>query len=412
LSIVGAFLSDLCVVDIIPFQPGNINEELQPQLKTPDGRKWGYDGFEKLAKRFPSRRWKFYHNVLRKYSGGLAMFGYFRTLDEQRKSPPKQANRWLADLRGKIILALAEKTLTKEELALQIGGRKEILDKKLQEMMSYNPPAVVFLNNRYQTKIPILTEDDLALLLPSYYQIAETIFHNVVIPHLAERKSMAQELDYRWPLPADTFVRDKALQMLVEEHLLSSVQAPPVDWNFGLWGWRGFLPMHDQITDNIMPDPFLKTPISAEEKHKLEEANAIVNRIIQGEKYIDTSTPVGAFLTFMSGFVNSDINALKAVHAPLDQINEGYLQKGENRGRSEFLKKVYIRRLPPLVPEAPKKNDVSPVFVTHEEGYDMTFVFFYYHGGWKFLFNNRLGDGLWQTYVQKELQAKLNTLPQ
>jgi hypothetical protein len=35
---------------------------------------------------------------------------------------------------------------------------------------------------------------------------------------------------------ADTYVRDKAIQILVEKGLLSPVPNAPVDWTFGFWG--------------------------------------------------------------------------------------------------------------------------------------------------------------------------------
>ena len=112
----------------------------------------------------------------------------------------------------------------------------------------------------------------------------------------------------------------------------------------------------------------------------------------------------------MSGFINSDIQALKVVHEPSIHITTSYLERNENKEKSEFLKKIYIRRLPPFDHETLSSKDVSPIFVMHEEGYEMTFVFFYYEGSWKFLFNNRRGDGLWQTNVKKVLQEKLDSI--
>jgi hypothetical protein len=93
------------------------------------------------------------------------------------------------------------------------------------------------------------SEADFPLFLPELDRIAEKIFREVSLPHLKERKERAMVLGYRWPLPADTYVRDKAIQMLVEETLLSSIPEPPVDWNFSVWGWKGFLRMHREIIE-------------------------------------------------------------------------------------------------------------------------------------------------------------------
>jgi DNA-binding transcriptional ArsR family regulator len=76
LIVVGALLSDFCAVDRIPFWPQNVGEEKEYYLRTPEGKPWGFAGYEKLPKRFPSCRWMFYQNQFRKYNGAIARFGY------------------------------------------------------------------------------------------------------------------------------------------------------------------------------------------------------------------------------------------------------------------------------------------------------------------------------------------------
>jgi len=249
LIITGAFLSDFCVVDRIPFKNENFTKEMQPPLGKEGQKKWGYEGFEILPKRFPSRKWMFYQNVGSLPEGGISRFGYFRYPDEERKSPPKRPERLVYLSKGKALLALAEKPLTQRELGEKTGFENEILMNSLEELMGYNPPAVVLEEGKYQTQIPILTESDFQLLLPELDRIAEKIFREVVLNHLQEKKDKAKELGFRWPLPAGMYVRDKALQILIEEGILCCVQDPPVDWNFNVWGWNGFLRMHKQITE-------------------------------------------------------------------------------------------------------------------------------------------------------------------
>jgi DNA-binding HxlR family transcriptional regulator len=404
LIIVGAFLSDLCVVDRIPFRAENFSEELQPALKA-GGRRWGYDGFEKLPTRFASRKWKFYQNVISKSSGGMTRFGHFQ---ENRESPSMRPERWFLIREGKILFALADGPLSLAELERQTGLKRTDLTKTLNEMSAYNPPAVVLKNRKYYSRIPVLTEPDFERFLNECDRIAEEIFNEVVLSNLEERKVRAKELGYRWPLPADTYVRDKALQILAEEGLLGVVPTSPVGWNFGIWGWKGFLRMHDQITDDARPDPFLKTTISDEERKIIGEFNILKAKVLRGNRFEDASTPAKAFLTRISAFANSDVKALKAVQAPSGHIDQSYFNNPRNKNWAEYIRRLNIRRVPPA-PKEPKDGDVSPVFTMDDRGYEEAHVFFYYKGGWKVLFNTPR-DGLWQTGVANILPGKLKSL--
>lgn len=304
------------------------------------------------------------------------------------------------------MFALAEGPLKLDELEARAGLKSKLAMKELKKMTGYDPPAVILKNGKYWTKIPILSKSDFSLLLPECDRIAEEIFKKVVLPHLEERKAKATNLGYRWPLPAGQYVRDKALQILVEEGLLSSVPQPPVNWNFGVWGWEGLLRMHNEITKDMQPDTFLTTPVSSEERKIIEGFNSIKLSILEGQNFIDTSTPAKALLTMISGFVNSDVKALKAVQVPSDHINETYLQDPRNKATAEYSKQINIRRVR-LHDKKPKDGDVIPIFtVVGEQGFQATFVFFHYKGSWKFLFNTQR-EGLWHTNVESALPEKL-----
>lgn len=404
LIIVGAFLSDFCVVDRIPFRPENFTEELQPLLKTGNLR-WGYDGFEKLSKRFESRKWKFYQNVISKTSGGMSRFGYFK---ENRISPPSRPEYWLLLREGKILFALADQPLSLAELQQETEFERTDLIKTLNEMSECNPPAVVLSDGKYRSKIPVLNEQDFVCMLTECDRIAEEIFENVVLPNTQERKDKAEELGYRWPLPADTYVRDKAIQILIEEGLLGGVQSAPANWNFCLWGWKGFLRMHDQITDDLQPDPFLKTSKSDEEKKRIKELNTLKSKILKGYRYENISSPAKALITRISALANSDVKALKAVFAPSNHINQDYIESPGMKKWAEYMKSIKIKRVPP-VPKEPKDGDVSAVFTIDNNGVEQAFVFFYYEGGWKTLFNTPR-EGLWQTGVPDILSKTLRSL--
>jgi hypothetical protein len=390
LIIAGAFLADFCVVDRIPFRPENFTEEMQPPLGKEGQKKWGYKGYEILPKRFPSRKWKFYQNVTSRFSGGGARFGYYRYPDEERKKPPSRPERLFSGSSGSILFALAEGPLSLEELLEQTTLEEKKLMKSLDELSGYDPPAVILKDDKYWTQMPILTESDFNLLLPELDRIAERIFKDVVLNHLRERKERAQELGYRWPLPADTYVRDKALQILVEEGLLCCVQDPPVDWNFNVWGWKGFLRMHDQITKDVKPpkpqkrkpDLFLKTSLSSKEKEVIEEFNSIKERILKGEKFLDTSTPTRAFLTRISGWYNTDVKALEAVEVPWDNLKGEFFDESGRKRFVEYLKHLDIQRVR-LPAKEPKEGDVVPIFTVNEGIH----AYFFYKGSWKVLSN-------------------------
>jgi len=153
---------------------------------------------------------------------------------------------------------------------------------------------------------------------------------------------------------------------------------------------------------------FLSTPISDDERKRIAELNSMKAKVLQNEKIMDISTPAKAFLTRISGFANSDLNALRLVEEPSDHIDEQYLQEPRSRGWLDYMRQVDFRRLPP-VPGEPKAGDLSPVFTMHEEGFEEAYVFFYYQGGWRFLTSNPR-DGIWHTWAHDALQSRMESL--
>jgi predicted transcriptional regulator len=407
LIIVGAFLADFCVVDRIPFKPENFTAELQPPLGKKDQKKWGYEGYEVVAKRFPSRKWKFYQNVVSHFAGGGARFGYFRNPDEQRKIPPSHPEDLLSGTKGKVLLALADGPLGREELMLRSRLDAVTLAKTLETLGAFNPPAIVLRGGQYTSTIPVLPKPDFELLLPELDRVAEIVFQKIVLDHMKERKTRAKELGFRWPLPADTYVRDKALQMLVEEGLLSPVQDPPVDWNFNVWGWQGFLAMHNEIVSGTHPpepDPFIDSVASSQEIKALEEFRSLKKKILMGEEFADVSTPVRAFLTRMSGWHNCDLKALKAVEVPSDRIREGLFDQESSKTWGAYMSQLEISRVR-LLDRKPKDGDLVPIFTTGGEG--DTHIFFYYHGEWKALGNTSESEEYWRAGLDDLLNEKL-----
>jgi DNA-binding HxlR family transcriptional regulator len=405
LIIVGALLADFCVVDRIPFLPDYYAEELQPSLISDSGKRWAYDGFEKLPRRFPSRKWKFYQNVLSKYSGGLARFGF---VSEKRAPQPSRPEGWMRFEKGKILLALAEGPQTFESLKRQTGLIGEILTRGLEELRQLDPPAVVLSNDTYRSEIPVLCEADLDLLLGECDRIASIIFDKIVRPHFAERAAKGKASGSRWPLPADTYVRDRALQILIENGHIGPSPKPEVNWECGFWGWRGFLRMHDEITDDVRPDPFLHTPITDDEAARIAHVNALKDRVLAGKAIVDISTPAMAYVTWISAYANSGVAALKEIELPADHVDMEYLENRTKRGWLEYIGKVNVRRLPP-VPAQPQEGDVSAVFTMHERGFEEAYVFFHYARGWRYL-GNTARDGRWHTWAENSAKEKIKSL--
>jgi len=406
LIIAGALMADFCVVDRIPFMSDHQVAGLQPALKSSSGKRWAYEGFQKLPKRFPSRKWKFYQNQYSKYSGGLTRFGY---VGEQRAQQPSRPEGWMCFEQGKILFALCQGPLTLTALKEQTGLGSSILNKGLESLQNVNPPAVLRQQGKYKSTIPVLCVADLKRLLPECDRIATRIFTEVVRPHFEERVHQAKAAGSRWPLPADYYVRDKALQILIENGQLGVAPPDSLDWSFGFWGWQGFLRMHDEITDDLRPDPFLLTQVSKTESQEIERLNGLKQKIFtQGAGLADATTPAKAFLTWISAYAKSDLDVFKLVATQPEQLNMAHLQTLKQRGWLDFMRTVNIRRLPPT-PENPQDGDVCPVFTMHERGYEEAYLFFYYQGAWRHL-GNSSRDGRWHSWAPDAAQERVNQL--
>lgn len=245
LIIVGALLADFCVMDRIPFRPENYTKDLQPQLEKPGGGRWQYNGYELLPKSDSNRKWRFYQNINEVERGSTSMFGY---LEAKRKPLTAQQPEVSFELMQKVLITFADGPLSFTEILKQTELKEETLQKALKALESFSPPAVVFEDGKYYAQIPIFPKSDLAMLVSECDKAAEKIFKNTVVPYNNKLKERAKELGYRWPLPKRQFVRDKALQILIEEGLLGPFRTSPVNWNFCVWGWKGNLPLWEEVT--------------------------------------------------------------------------------------------------------------------------------------------------------------------
>jgi hypothetical protein len=402
LILMGAFLADFCVVDRVPYMSRNLasTEKLEPWLEK-NGSGWYGAGFEAMEKQFPTKKWDFYQNTVSRYKGGMARFGYFRSLDENRMKPPGWPEYFVLEPEGRILFSLAEGPLDIKQVAEKARWKEEDTKNILRELENYDPPAVVFHQGRYENNIPILAESDFNLLLPEFDRVAERIFKEVVIPHHQERERRAKRRGTKWAFPADIiniYVRDKALQILVEKRLLGAVPSPPVKWNFGVWGWNGFLAMDDQVMNGVKVDSFLSTPVSSEEKRWIEKFGDLKEEIIKGARYNNITTPLDAFLTRFSAWIHADLDALNMIEIASGPFDAEAFEKPEARKLVEYLSKLDIWRIH-LPGKASKDGDVIPIFTSEDD----THVYFYYEGGWRYLYKTAY-TWLWQEDLEEELK--------
>jgi hypothetical protein len=408
LILVGAFLSDFCVVDRIPYMSHNLvyTEELEPWLDK-QGSGWYGAGFEEMKKKFPTQKWDFYQNTVSRYRGGMARFGYFRGLDENRMKPPGWPEYFALEPEGRILFSLAEGSLDMEQLKEKTRLKEENLKTVLHELENYDPPAAVYHQGKYENNIPILAESDLNLLMPEFDRVAERIFKEVIIPHHQERTKQARRRGIKCVFPADViniYVRDKALQILVEKGLLSEVPSPPVKWDFGVWGWNGFLAMDDQVLNDVKVDSFLSSPASSEEKKWCKRYLDLKAEIIKGTKYNDITTPVGAFLTRLAAWIHADLDALNAVETVSAPFDTTVFEKPETQKLIDYLEKLDIWRIH-LPGSSPIGGNVIPIFTSEDD----THIYFYYKGGWRYLYKTAY-TWLWQESLEEELKEAMEAL--
>ena len=245
LIVVGALLADLCVYDRVRFFPQYLREDYLPPLH-PDGRRWGYAGYERRRPRFPLRRLAFCQNLNLEESetGGLATFSYFDPPAERQAAPRSLFDQRLRSM----VFCLAEARMSVREIAATTSVNAHDVQRTLEDWASYRPPAVCSQGKRYSLNIPVFPCSDLRRLLHLADAVAETIHTEVTLPWHEERQETAEQMGLRFPLAESHLARDMALQVLVEEGRLSEVPDPPVPWSFGVWGWQGELPLWEDAT--------------------------------------------------------------------------------------------------------------------------------------------------------------------
>jgi hypothetical protein len=357
LIVMGGFLADFCTIDRIPFRPGEQLEQLQPPLREVSGRRWGFTGFEKVRPRFASRPLKFSHNLSQAGTGGLARFHI--STEEGRKAPVRPES-WAGRSEGRVLFALASGPMDAAGLARAARLTEPALDKVLAGLRAADPPAVEEREGRFHLRIPIFTEADLEMLLPEMDRIAERIVKEVSLPHLAACERRARELGRRFPLPVETYARDKALDLLIEQGLLFRPAANAPAWNEGVWGWQGLFPQHSDLTEGVVADPFPATAISPEERREIAAFEAAREKVLAGQPFEDNSSPWRAFLTRLAN---------------------------HPKRTPEMIRYYTLTRIPPA-PSAPKDGELTALFATTAQDEEEALSLVWWNGGWRYVGNS------------------------
>ena len=170
--IIGGLIADFCVFDRVRFRSGIREEPLLPPRR-PDGTRWDYTGFELCNQKvYPAVKWDFYHNYSMDSAGGFARWGYF---GERRMPRPHQPETVLFhDGTREIVTQLSRGPLSFGEICARTGLSRSIAEEKIQELSSFDPPAVLKQNDFFVLDLPVLNEDDLEALLRTGDEVAET----------------------------------------------------------------------------------------------------------------------------------------------------------------------------------------------------------------------------------------------
>ncbi len=129
-----------------------------------------------------------------------------------------------------------------------------------------------------------------------------------------------------------------------------------------------------------MPDPFVRAPMTYEEREHIKRFDHVKGKIASGERYADLSTPIDTLLSLASAMASQDADAYQQAQAP----DTG----GQVPGLEQADRGFTVCRVPPW-PEKPDEGDVHAIYVKYgRTGRDGVEVFIYTRGKWRKLFNS------------------------
>jgi hypothetical protein len=243
--IVGGIISDICVLDRVPFRKPFLNDLLLPPLHA-DGSRWDYVGYELTGDRiYPNLKRSYYHNVQKDSRGGFARWGCFGEARPRPRQPEVlMFSAGALDALSQLVPTSApqQKDLKHNQFGLAPADRLQAV------LGDCTPPAVVIEDGQSHLAFPMFEQDDLASLLSIGDQVAEVIHTSVTLPYLHERMKASEKLGLSTILPGGVLAREFALQRLAEDGIVPPPSRAPVQWNTGVWGWFGPLQMWEEVS--------------------------------------------------------------------------------------------------------------------------------------------------------------------
>jgi hypothetical protein len=157
-------------------------------------------------------------------------------------------------------------------------------------------------------------------------------------------------------------------------------------WRAALGKWR-----EDQR------DPFLEVPIEEPEAKAIEEFNRGRADFAKGRRFTDSSTPLRAFLSYLSALHFQDLEAAHRIHGPRAlRWTEDDLARWDKR-----MSGLDVLRAP-TPPEHPEPGQVWPVYLKEKSapGLADTNVFVFWEGQW-LRWGNQGGPSDWRPWAPR-----------
>lgn len=157
-------------------------------------------------------------------------------------------------------------------------------------------------------------------------------------------------------------------------------------------------------------DAFLRTEPTEEEKAAIRQFDEARSRILKGEKYSDTSTPVATLLSYISAVLSKDMDAFRNVMAmriPASFDNRIF----DTPGAAAHYRSLRIFRVAAW-PRNPAEGAVHAIYVMYggESRFSDVRVFIFHKGQWQKLFNTGNPTDDWQEVFRRVKNRLLNGL--
>ncbi len=152
--------------------------------------------------------------------------------------------------------------------------------------------------------------------------------------------------------------------------------------------WRRYLEQWKIST----ADPLLISEMTAQEALAVEEYNRIRDEILQGKRYEDMSTPLGALLSYLSALHFRDFEAYSRLRPGVDLDQEGKPVKVKEETLAQY-EEWYIEKnilRVPSPPENPSALELWPIYIADESGkeWEQAFVFVFWERKWRWAGNS------------------------